>query len=388
MHDIETLLGGRSPEVFLNEFWQKKPLLIRGALPGFTSPVTPEELAGMACDEEVEARLVLERGGEYPWQLLHGPFNDDDFLALPGTHWSLLVQEVDRWVPEVAELLDRFTFIPNWRIDDVMASFAPNAGNVGAHVDNYDVFLLQGLGRREWRIGTRPIDEEDLVPDLDISMLSEFEPDETWLLEPGDMLYLPPRLPHHGIAVGDCMTFSIGFRAPSREEVLAGFVNHVLEEIDPLERYSDRDLKPQNEPGLISGSALKRIRAFVRDSIQNEDIDRWFGQFMTQSKRGELFYPSEENWTGRKLAKSVGAGASLERVAPKRLAFIRHDSGEVSLFAHGDEYLLDPDLAYAAPLISGSEPLDGETLLEKLGDRDFSDLLAELVNGGHLEISG
>jgi 50S ribosomal protein L16 3-hydroxylase len=342
----------------------------------------------MACDEEVEARLVLERGGEYPWQLRHGPFDDDDFLALPGTHWSLLVQEVDRWVPEVAELLDRFTFIPNWRIDDVMASFAPNAGNVGAHVDNYDVFLLQGLGRREWRIGTRPIDEEDLVPDLDISMLSEFEPDETWLLEPGDMLYLPPRLPHLGIAVGDCMTFSIGFRAPSREEVLAGFVNHVLEEIDPLERYSDRDLKPQIEPGLISGSALKRIRAFVRDSIQNEDIDRWFGQFMTQSKRGELFYASEENWTGRKLAKSVGAGASLDRVAPKRLAFIRHDSGEVSLFAHGDEYLLDPDLAYAAPLISGSEPLDGETLLDKLRDRDFSDLLAELVNSGHLEISG
>ncbi|MEX0747500.1 MAG: cupin domain-containing protein [Rhodothermales bacterium] len=387
MSDAESLLGGRNPEEFLREYWQKKPLLIRGALPGFTSPVTPEELANLACEEEVESRLILERGGDYPWQLRHGPFEEDDFPALPETHWSLLVQEVDRWVPEVADLLDRFSFIPNWRIDDVMVSYAPDAGSVGAHVDNYDVFLLQGLGRREWRIGTSPIDEEDLVPDLDVSMLSEFEPDATWILEPGDMLYLPPRLPHHGIAIGDCMTFSIGFRAPSREEVLAGFINQVLEEIDPLERYSDGDLKPQDEPGLISRSSLDTIRAFISDSIREEEIDTWFGRFVTEPKRADLVHTSERDWTGRELAQSVGAGASLERVAPKRMAFIRHDSGEVSLFAQGEEYLLDPDLAYAAPLLCGSDRLTAETLHDQLRDRDFSELLADLVNSGHLEIS-
>ena len=380
----KTLLGGLSPEEFLRDVWQKKPLLIRGALPGFESPISPEELAGLACEEGSDSRLIMERGGEYPWQLRHGPFEDEDFLALPESHWTLLVQEVDRWVPEIAGLLNYFRFIPNWRIDDVMVSYAPDQGNVGAHVDNYDVFLFQALGKREWRIGLEPLMEEDIDEELEVSMLRRFEPDETWVLEPGDMLYLPPRIPHHGIARGDCMTFSIGFRAPSREEVLAGFSNHLLEVIDPLERYGDPDLRPQAEPGLLSEKALEEIRRFVREGATDEAIDRWFGSFVTEPKRSEVIDPPERPWSISALTKALRDGAVLERLAPTRFAYLRKKGGEVSLFVHGDEYALDAGLEFAAPILCGVEPLDGDSLSDRLRDRDFVELLAALVNDGHL----
>ncbi|HET6567122.1 MAG TPA: cupin domain-containing protein, partial [Rhodothermales bacterium] len=258
------LLGGLSPADFLAEYWQKKPLLVRGALPDFESPVSPEDLAGLACEPDVSARLILERGGDYPWQLRHGPFDEQDFADLAPTHWTLLVSEVDRWVPEVAALLDRFRFIPSWRIDDVMISYAPAEGGVGAHVDNYDVFLLQAKGQRRWQIGAGPVQEENLVPDIDIRMLRDFEPEEEWLLAPGDLLYLPPRIAHHGVAVGDCMTYSIGFRAPSYQDILTGFLSYLAEQVDPLARYSDPDLKPQLHPGEIGPSALGKVRALLQ----------------------------------------------------------------------------------------------------------------------------
>jgi 50S ribosomal protein L16 3-hydroxylase len=199
----ETLLGDLTPEAFLRDYWQKKPLLIRGALPDFVTPVAPDELAGLACEDDVTARLILEQGGDYPWQMRFGPFDEDDFAALPETHWTLLVQEVDRLVPEVADLLDAFRFLPNWRIDDVQISYAPPHGNAGAHLDNYDVFLLQGMGRRRWQISSTPIpeDEEVYVEDVDVRILQDFEPDEEWIVEPGDLLYLPPRLRRIGTAL-------------------------------------------------------------------------------------------------------------------------------------------------------------------------------------------
>lgn len=383
----DPLLGGLSAREFLQEYWQKKPYLIRGALPGFTSPLSPEELAGLACEEEVSSRLILEEGGAHPWELRYGPFEEEEFTTLPEEHWTLLVQEVDRWVLEVARLLDAFRFIPNWRIDDVMVSYAPAGGSVGAHVDNYDVFLLQALGRREWRIGAEPVaEEEELVEDVDVSMLADFEPDETFVLEPGDMLYLPPRIAHHGIALDDCMTYSIGFRAPSTEEILSGFLGRVLEQIDPLERYVDPELEPQDDPGLISHEALERIRKIIHNAMPDDEIDRWFGAFVTEPKRGDELPVPEELWDAEDLQKALRRGAELERVAPTRLAYVRHVRGSVSLFAHGDEYVLEPELAFAAPLFSGMEPLTAGALDPHFGEPGFGSLLAALVNDGHLEV--
>ena len=383
----ETLLGDLTPEVFLRDYWQKKPLLIRGALPGFVSPVSPEELAGLACEDEVTARLILEQGGDYPWQMRFGPFDEDDFTTLPEMHWTLLVQEVDRIVPEVADLLDAFRFLPNWRIDDVQISYAPPHGNAGAHLDNYDVFLLQGLGRRRWQIGNTPIleDEEAYVEEVDVRILQHFEPDAEWIVEPGDLLYLPPRLPHYGVALDDCMTYSIGFRAPTHVELVEGFLAHAAEHLDPSARYADPGLEVPKEPGAIEQDALAKIRAVIRDlTTDDEVIDRWFGRYMTEPKRGTILLPLDDAYVPEELLDALANEARLRRSAVAYFAHIAHDDGSVSLFACGAEYRLDPDLAYAAPIITGTHPLTAASLAPHLDDLDFVSLLTEMVNEGYL----
>lgn len=384
---VSMLLGGRSPAAFLEEYWQKKPLLIRGALPGFRSPLAPEELAGLACEEGVTSRLVLEKGGDEPWQLEHGPFDEETFLHLPETHWTLLVQEVDRLIPEVGALLEHFRFLPRWRIDDIMVSYAPAHGTVGAHIDNYDVFLLQGLGRREWQIGHTPVEEETIVPDLDVRILADFTPDETMVLEPGDMLYLPPRIAHYGIALDDCMTYSIGFRAPSHRRLIGDFVSDMLETVDPEARYADPDLSPTDHPGAIRPEACERVRAILRRLVQEEDaIDRWFGRYVTEPARGRIALPPEEPFTADELAEALRAGAALRHGPASRLAYITHDDGTAHLFIDGEARRLPPNLADAGPLLADRTTVDAEALRPHLDDADFVQLIGDLVNEGVLEV--
>lgn len=384
----ECLPGGMPVDAFLRDWWRKKPLLIRNAFPDFESPITPEELAGLALEEETVSRLILERGGDYPWQLRHGPFEEEDFANLPETHWTLLVQEVDRWVPGVEALFERFRFAPAWRLDDVMVSYAPDGGNVGAHVDRYDVFLIQGLGRREWRIGANPlpVEEEVSAPDLDVDMLADFAADETLVLEQGDMLYLPPRVAHHGIALGPCMTFSVGFRAPGHAEYLDAVLRRAIMDADPLGSLSGSESAPPGHPGRIGQDVLDRLYNLVWDSLTVSVLAEAFGALVTESRRGEELAAAEREWTGEELAEALRAGAELVRVAPNRFAFIEQRDGRAALFAHGETYSLEPGLAYAAPLVAGREPLNAETLGQALEDGDFRELLAALANAGSVEV--
>jgi 50S ribosomal protein L16 3-hydroxylase len=382
-----SLLGGLSPADFLEKYWQKKPLLVRGALPGFVAPFTPVELAGLACEEDVTSRIIMEKGGDYPWQVRYGPFSED-IECLPPTHWTLLVQEVDRFVPEVAALLDHFRFIPNWRIDDVMVSYAPEAGGVGAHVDNYDVFLLQAYGRRRWQINYEPVVEEELIEDIDVRILSNFKAQEDWILEPGDLLYLPPRIAHYGIALDDCMTFSIGFRAPSHADILTEYVAYAAERVDPLARYSDPELRPQLHPGEIGPAALKKVQAVLEKALTDEEaIARWFGTFMTEPRRGHYAIPLDDPYEPAGLLQELHGTARLRRSSLARFAFIRLNDGAAILFAGGTEYPLPYDLSFAAPLISGTEPLTTATLQPHLKNAAFLELLTELVNEGYLELT-
>ena len=382
----DNLLGEIRTDDFMRDFWQKKPLVIHAALPNFTSPISADDLAWLSCEDDATSRLILEKGGSSPWELRYGPFAEEDFQLLPESSWTLLVHEVDQWDPDVAQILDAFRFIPNWRLDDIMVSYAPDGASVGAHVDNYDVFLLQALGRREWRIGTSPLVDENLVPDVDVSILADFEPDEIHILEPGDLLYLPPRYAHHGIAMGDCMTYSIGFRAPSHEDILSGFLSRVLEQIDPMERYSDPDLEVQDHPGLIRRGALERVRDVIRNAMPDEEIDRWFGYFVTEPKGGDTIPVSDETWDAQALRNTIEKGATLVRWSPTRFAYIELTGGIISLFAHGDEYILEPELAFAAPLLTGTKPLNDATLREYLETPEFLLVLLELVNDGHIEV--
>src|SRR3990167_5380334 len=217
------LLGDITPRQFLTEYWQKKPLLIRAAYPDFTGLLSADELAGLACEEDVQARLVINRQGK--WQVENGPFDEARFAKLPKRDWTLLVQGVNHHLPEAATLLQRFDFIPHARLDDLMVSYAPDGGGVGPHFDSYDVFLLQGQGKRLWRIRS----EEDLtlVDGAPLRILKNFKTEQEYLLEAGDMLYLPPHVAHWGIAVGDCITYSIGFRAPSAQELATQFLTYM-----------------------------------------------------------------------------------------------------------------------------------------------------------------
>ena len=304
-------LGDMSVEQFLSQYWQKKPLLIRQAFPNFESPIAPDELAGLALQDGVLSRLIKEKGGDYPWQLKQGPFEESEFDNIGDRHWTLLVQEVDKHVPAVADLFDQFTFLPSWRKDDVMISFAAKDAGVGAHTDSYDVFLLQGSGRRRWEIGparsgSGPLDggiraagsaqggpsggslntsDSDYIEGLDVRILADFEATEVFELEPGDMLYLPPGIPHNGVAIEPCLTISFGFLAPTQAEVASDLFDWCQERNGP-QRYCDPDLNQPTACGRISDADLERVLELVQRVPRDKELlAEWFGAFITRPQR-------------------------------------------------------------------------------------------------------
>ena len=384
-----SLLGDRSPAEFLKTHWQKQPLVVRDALPSFESPLTPNELAGLACEDGVESRLVLKEGGEYPWELRHSPFDPEDFMELPETHWTVLVQEVDRLLPEVGALLDRFRFLPDWRLDDVMVSYAPTGGTVGPHIDNYDVFLIQGAGHRRWEIGTEPVENEEIVPDLDVRILDNFEADEEFVLGPGDLLYLPPRIAHHGVAADDdCMTYSVGFRAPKHRDLVGDFLQHVLETMAPDARYSDPDLTPVEHPGALNDDARTKVRRLLQDLLHDDDnVDQWLGEYLTRPTRDREAVAPPQPLSADALTDALRQDADLRRGPVAHLAFLEHDDGTATLFVNGEARSLDGDLAYAAPLVTGRQRIPADALTPHLDDAAFVELLTGLVNEGILELA-
>ncbi|GAD62159.1 MULTISPECIES: ribosomal protein uL16 3-hydroxylase [Pseudomonadaceae] len=378
------LLGGLTPREFLRDYWQQKPLLVRQAIPGFESPISADELAGLALEEEVESRLVLEHGA-HPWELRRGPFAEDTFSQLPERDWTLLVQAVDQFVPEVAEVLKDFGFLPSWRIDDLMISFAAPGGSVGPHFDNYDVFLLQAEGQRRWKIGQMCEADSKLLAHADLRILAEFEQTDEWVLEPGDMLYLPPRLAHYGIAEDDCMTYSVGFRAPSAAEVLTHFTDFLAQFLPDEERYSDAGMAPISDPHQIQQEALDRLKALLTEHMSDERLLlTWFGQFMTEPRYPELVSGPEIEEAD--FLAALEDGAVLVRNPSARLAWSEVDVGLV-LFASGQSRLLPAHLKELLRLICAADALHTDNLAPWLADEDGRTLVRELVQQGSLEFA-
>ena len=294
-----SILGETTAEQFLVEYWQQKPLLIRNALPGFESPLTPDELAGLALEEDIESRIVVEETKDDPWQLTCGPFDEKIFQQLPPEKWTLLVQAVDLWVPEVKQLLNYFDFLPPWRLDDIMVSYAPEGGSVGPHFDYYDVFLIQGYGQRRWQIGgysgTEKCSEgSPRIENTSLRILSDFQPVEEWILEPGDMLYLPPQVAHHGVAIGDCMTYSVGFRAPTAAEMLSDLATELLSQ-PHSPHYKDPALTPAMASENIAPEFIEQARLLLNSILDNEDLlADWFARYMTAPKYPELLDETDE----------------------------------------------------------------------------------------------
>ncbi|MDB5805783.1 MAG: cupin [Betaproteobacteria bacterium] len=289
--DLHQLLGGLSPDTFLKKYWQKKPLLIRRAVPDVMPPVTRAELFELAGREEAESRVVAHEGRA--WRMERGPFTKRALPAQRQPHRTLLVQGVNLHSVEADALMRRFNFIPQSRLDDLMISWASDGGGVGPHFDSYDVFLLQVAGKRRWRISSQR--DLTLQPGVPLKILKNFKAEEEYVLEPGDMLYLPPSVAHDGVAVGECMTCSIGFRAPSAAELTRGFLEYMAEQVQGKGLYADPGLAPTRASALLDDGFVRRARGLVTMPKPGTDaFEDFLGLYLTEPKPNVFFDAPDE----------------------------------------------------------------------------------------------
>jgi 50S ribosomal protein L16 3-hydroxylase len=282
------LLNGLTPAQFLHKHWQKKPLLARGSLPEFADLITRRSLIELALLPEAEARLITRKGRR--WDVRHGPFRRQDFAKLPDRDWTLLVQGVDLLLPRAKELLSRFDFIPYARLDDLMVSYAPPGGGVGPHFDSYDVFLLQGEGTRRWQISRQR--DLTLVENAPLKILSDFRPTREWTLDTGDLLYLPPRYAHDGVALSDCITLSVGFRAPSAQDLCSRFYDFLQDNLDARGLYADPQLKATQQPARIAPQLARGLLDLLAQARCNRsDMLRFIGEDLSTPKSHVVFNP-------------------------------------------------------------------------------------------------
>lgn len=311
------LLGGLTPAAFLREYWQKQPLLIRQAVPAISDQLKPAALRRLACRADVESRLVRHSRGR--WRLEYGPFEAAFLRDLPQRGWSLLVSGVNHWLPYADALLQEFSFVPHARLDDVMVSLAPPGGGVGPHFDSYDVFLIQGRGTRRWEVSDQ--DDLDLLEDAPLRILKRFRPTQSWVLEPGDMLYLPPRLAHNGVALSECMTWSVGFRAPTHQEIATAFLTYLQDKLALEGRYADPDLTVPEHPAELPQAMVERLGSVI-DAIRwdRADILDFLGTYLSEPKPNVFFDPPRRPMSAEAFAQAAGqSGVRLD--ARTRLLF-------------------------------------------------------------------
>ncbi len=320
---------------FLQEYWQKKPLLIRSPWASWSNPVEPDELAGLACEPGVESRLITQTDPD--WELEHGPLPEDRFERQGKAPWTLLVQAVDHHIPSVATLLNCFRFVPNWRVDDVMVSYAVDGGGVGAHFDHYDVFLVQGLGTRRWELGGLCDENSELLPHSNLLLLDDFQPTDEWILEEGDILYVPPRFAHRGTAIGnDCMTYSIGFRAPSRAELIESWAEDLADKLLDEDRYTDPQLAEQDNPGEIAQESITQLHGMITETMFDQSsFMRWFGQYSTTPKNPDIDWRPETSVEADDIRQGLEQRTALIRNPASRFSFIRETPSSILLFVDG-----------------------------------------------------
>ena len=370
---------------FLNNYWQKKPLLIRAAFPNYQSPITAEELAGLACEDFIESRIISENKTSQKWLLENGPFSESRFSKLPKSHWTLLIQGLNKLFPEFDDLLHKFDFIPNWRIDDLMASYAAPDGSVGPHIDQYDVFLLQASGRRKWMINEQPVNKDNFETDLPLKIIKNFKAESEWILEAGDMLYLPPNVSHYGVGLEDCMTFSIGFRAPSHSELLTSYVDEHITALPDDLRYKDHNLTLTKNSGEISDAAINNIQDLLLSHFSDKSkIQDWFGRFITDylNDDNEL---TLNNLTPNEFDTQFKAKNIIRRPAEVKANYIKNNN-DVSLYINGEALNTTPNIKEIVILYCDKHLMKYSDITSLIDD-DAITFLCSLYNLGYLAFS-
>lgn len=357
---------------FLEKYWQKQPVVLKNAFPNFVDPMTPDELAGLAMEPEVDSRLIKLDNGQ--WQAWNGPFEDFDNLGETG--WSLLAQAVNHWHAPSAELVRPFRVLPDWRLDDLMISFSVPGGGVGPHIDQYDVFIIQGMGSRRWRVGDK-LPMRQFCPHPALLHVDPFEPIIDADLEPGDILYIPPGFPHDGVTHETALNYSVGFRGPNSRDLISSFADYALENDLGGDHYSDPDLTCREHPGRVEQHELDRVRAMMTDLInQPEAFNQWFGRFATTPRHELDIAPAEPPYTPDEVADALMSGEALNRLNGLRALNIGN-----RFFINSEPFETTcPD---AADILCRYTTIDSTLLGEAVNNPAFIAELTGLINQGY-----
>ncbi|MCF6439413.1 cupin domain-containing protein [Pseudoalteromonas luteoviolacea] len=371
-------INDMSPETFLKEYWQKKPLLIKGGFKDFQDPLSAEELAGLAMEDSIESRLVTNH--DENWLAHHGPF--ENFDKLTETNSTLLVQAVDHWHPLAAQLLEPFRFIPNWRIDDLMISYSTPKGGVGPHLDQYDVFIIQGEGKRHWRVGMPDASLKQFTKDKALLQVEQFDAIIDEILEPGDILYIPPGCPHEGYAVENALNYSVGFRAPDQKDLISSFADHVIDEEAGKHRYSDADLNMRASIGEISSDDKLKIQAMLTGLIENDSLyNHWLGTYLSQPKHDMDLAPLDDALVAEFLEDEVEPHDVVIRSGGVRAIYQITDT-DVLLSVNGENYSLPSNTLEQVKLLTDNTSFSFEQVKPALISLEFKETLTTLINDG------
>ena len=368
-------------ETFLKDYWQKKPLLFRNAFPDFCSPLNADELAGLACEEDSNARIIIETQDKPYWSVEYGPIDENRFSSLPQTNWTLLVGDVEKHVIEGRDLLEEFRFIPDWRIDDLMISYAVKGGSVGPHLDAYDVFLLQAEGQRHWSISFTE-DNDSFLEDIDLRILKSFTAQQEWTLNPGDMLYLPPNVAHHGVAVDDCITCSIGFRSPSVHNLISEYAESLAVNLSQDIRFTDADIEQQEHPAEITQTSIDHIKQLLINHLKIDDdfIQKWFGEHITESHANSPQSSDQHSHTEIKDLNGLNSIDLLSTALTTKLLYSKHKD-QALVFADGKSF--ETSLTFAQTLCQ-SHDIKTKSLLASIQTKNDETTLLYLISHNHL----
>lgn len=378
--------GHMDAAAFLTQHWQKRPLLMRGAFRPAAFQLDADELAGLALEPDVEGRLVIG-GDNSQLRLEESPFDADDLTSLPCENWTLLVQDVEKHLPDIAGFLEPFSFLPSWRFDDLMISVATAGGGVGPHVDQYDVFLCQVAGQRRWQIGAPG--EHLERSNSPLRQIESFTPTETMILGPGDILYLPPGIPHNGIARDFCSTWSVGFRAPTQAELVAAIAPDQLASASQSLRYTDADLKSTAAShALIDKDALSRFRKLLGGLVDSDDATllRQLGEFLTVPKPWLVPESPENLIDAAGLRVRLAAGETLYRHGMALFARASLEN-RCWLFTSGTARSLTQAQWPLATLLCSARSFTAAALVEHADKQIDFDLLVALYNDGQLMLA-
>lgn len=369
-----------TPELFLKEYWQKKPLLIKNAIKNFNDPISPDELAGLAMEADVQSRIISQPSKGI-WAVEHGPF--EDFNQYGEANWTLLVQAANNWSSDIHQLLLPFNFIPHWRLDDVMVSFSTPNGGVGPHLDQYDVFIIQGEGKRHWQVGKPDNSLESLLPHPELKQISTFIPCIDVITEPGDLLYIPPNHPHNGLAIDNSLNYSIGFQSPNSQELWSGFADKLLDEERGISRFSDPQRQTTTNPSQVTQTDIADLKNFMLTQINNtEAFNEFIGCNLTHCHHQlellqpeVLITPDEFN----EILKSP----NVNFIPVLGIKALLIEGDKTQLFVCGESFKLCNDTFKLAQILVKKETITATQIKSSISCLKNIQLLTNLFNKGY-----